>query len=152
MQEYLDRGPGFIFCTHPAVGPLWDVTEQKISGGALADRAEVRLEIAEVQWRDVRVDGSLLVEADAPLGGDPAGLLAASRSGDDAGAVVAFDDGGCGRCRLRDVTVTNRQGASNVRYTHERPLHTPYTHSAFTFPRLASINSILLTLHSPACM
>ena len=97
MQEYLDHGPGFIFCAHPAIGPLWDVTEQKITGGALADRAEVRLEIAEVQWKDVRVDGSLLVEADAPLGGDPAGSLVASRSGDDDGAVVAFDDRGCGR-------------------------------------------------------
>lgn len=108
VQEYLDHGPGFIFCCHPAVGPLWDVTEQKIKGGVLADRAEVRLEVVEVQWENVHVDGSLLVEADSPLGGDPAGALAASRAGDDEGAVLAFNDGGCGRCRLRDVTVANR--------------------------------------------
>ena len=134
MQEYLDRGPGFIFCAHPAIGPLWDVTEQKITGGALADRAEVRLEIAEVQWKDVHVDGSLLVEADAPLGGDPAASLAASRSGDNAGAVVAFDDRGCGRCRLRDVTVANRQGGSNVHNppTSVRCAHHTHHVCAFT--------------------
>ena len=61
MRTYLDRGPGFIFCADPAIGPLWDVTAQKIRGGKLHDRAEVRLEIAEAQWENVEVDGSLLV-------------------------------------------------------------------------------------------
>ena len=108
-QEYLDSGPGFIFCCHPAIGPLWDVTVQKIKGGNLADRAEVRLEVAELQWEDVRVDGSLLVNAEAPLGGDPAGALEASSAGDDDGAaVLAFDDELCGRVRMRDVRVSNR--------------------------------------------
>ena len=44
--------------------------------------------MAEVQWEDVRVDGSLLVNAEAPLGGDPAGALEASSAGDDDGAAV----------------------------------------------------------------
>ena len=73
MEQYLAEGPGFIFCADPAIGPLWDVTEQKISsGGALADRTEVRLEVAEMQWENVSVSGSLLVETKAPLGADAA--------------------------------------------------------------------------------
>ena len=94
VEQYLAEGPGFIFCADPAIGPLWDVTEQKIRGGALADRAEVRLEVAEMQWENVSVSGSLLVEAKAPLGAD-------------AGSALKFDDHACGRCRLRNVVVTN---------------------------------------------
>ena len=30
VQEYLDKGPGFIFLFHPALGPLWDVIGQKV--------------------------------------------------------------------------------------------------------------------------
>ena len=94
VEQYLAEGPGFIFCADPAIGPLWDVTEQKIRGGALADRAEVRLEVAEMQWENVSVSGSLLVETKAPLGAD-------------AGSALKFDDHACGRCRLRNVVVTN---------------------------------------------
>ena len=96
-RTYLDEGPGFIFCADPAIGPLWDVTAQKIRGGALRDRAEVRLEIAELEWRDVEVDGSLLVTATAPLGGTS-----------PATKTRVFDDTKCGRARLRDVTVRNK--------------------------------------------
>ena len=97
VRTYLDRGPGFIFCADPAIGPLWDVTAQKIRGGKLHDRAEVRLEIAEAQWENVEVDGSLLVAATAPLGGTG-----------DGGDVSVFDDTKCGRARLLDVTVRNK--------------------------------------------
>ena len=97
VRTYLDRGPGFIFCADPAIGPLWDVTAQKIRGGKLHDRAEVRLEIAEAQWENVEVDGSLLVTATAPLGGTG-----------DGGDVSVFDDTKCGRARLLDVAVRNK--------------------------------------------
>ena len=36
VQEYLRRGPGFIFLFHPALGPLWEVIAQKIRGGSIA--------------------------------------------------------------------------------------------------------------------
>jgi hypothetical protein len=36
VERYLQRGPGFIFLHHPALGPLWDVIAQKIRGGTLA--------------------------------------------------------------------------------------------------------------------
>ncbi len=45
MEEYLQRGPGFIFLYHPALGPLWDVIAQKVRGGALAPGAELVLEV-----------------------------------------------------------------------------------------------------------
>lgn len=45
MEEYLARGPGFLFLFHPALGPLWDVIAQKVRGGALAPGAELVLEV-----------------------------------------------------------------------------------------------------------
>ncbi|KAK9827994.1 hypothetical protein WJX81_006283, partial [Elliptochloris bilobata] len=68
VEEYLARGPGFLFLFHPALGPLWDVVSQKIRGGALAPGAELVLEVAEAALTDVRVEGSLLVSADCALG------------------------------------------------------------------------------------
>lgn len=68
VQEYLEHGPGFIFLYHPALGPLWDVIGQKVRGGELAPRAELVLEVAAAALYRVRVDGSLLIRATAPLG------------------------------------------------------------------------------------
>lgn len=45
VAEYLERGPGFIFLHHPALGPLWDVIAQKLRGGRLAPRSELVLEV-----------------------------------------------------------------------------------------------------------
>lgn len=62
------QGPGFIFLFHPALGPLWDVIAQKIRGGSLLPGSELVLEVAEARLLDVKVDGSLLVTADAVMG------------------------------------------------------------------------------------
>ena len=102
--DYLQAGPRFVAFFHPALGPLWDVIAQKIRGGRLAPRAELQLEVAEAELRDVHVDGSLLVEADSPLG-----RLAAPPGGADeeaAGPSLRYGEG-CGRVRLRGVTVRN---------------------------------------------
>lgn len=45
VEEYLGKGPGFIFLYHPALGPLWDVIAQKIRGGALMHGSELVLEV-----------------------------------------------------------------------------------------------------------
>lgn len=45
VEEYLEKGPGFIFLYHPALGPLWDVIAQKIRGGALMHGSELVLEV-----------------------------------------------------------------------------------------------------------
>lgn len=68
VEQYLAHGPGFMFLAHPALGPLWQVVGQKLRGGCLAPHSEVQLEVAEACWRDVNVQGSLLVKAEAPLG------------------------------------------------------------------------------------
>ena len=109
LEEYLESGPDFIFSASPSIGPLWDVVDQKIQGGVIEKGSEVRLEIAEIEWRDVSVRGSLFVEAASPLG--PA------RDG-----TVCFDEGACGRCRLRNVRVSNdgidRNENSNVYWSN----------------------------------
>jgi hypothetical protein len=54
-DEYLRRGPSYMVWLHPALGPLWDVIHQKITGGRLAERAELSLELAEVALENVTV-------------------------------------------------------------------------------------------------
>lgn len=62
-ESYLSSGcaPAFVWLWNPAMGPLWSVVAQKVAGGSLAEGSEVELEIAELCWKDVAVDGSLLV-------------------------------------------------------------------------------------------
>ena len=45
VEQYLEKGPGFIFLFHPALGPMWDVIAQKIRGGALMHGSEVVMEV-----------------------------------------------------------------------------------------------------------
>ena len=45
VEQYLEKGPGFIFLFHPALGPLWDLVAQKFRGGALEDGSELVLEV-----------------------------------------------------------------------------------------------------------
>ena len=45
VEQYLEKGPGFIFLFHPALGPMWDVIAQKIRGGALMHGSELVLEV-----------------------------------------------------------------------------------------------------------
>lgn len=57
-----------IFLYHPALGPLYEVIAQKISGGRLHAGSELQLEIAEVFVRNLNVDGSLIIRADQVTG------------------------------------------------------------------------------------
>ncbi|KAF8056255.1 UGP3 [Scenedesmus sp. PABB004] len=113
VAEYLERGPGFIFLYHPALGPTWDVISQKIRGGALQPGSELVLEVAEARLVDARVDGSLLVTADAPLGhweGSPAGAGGSGHNGGGAGAGAARRlaySAANGRVHMMNVTVSN---------------------------------------------
>lgn len=123
VQEYLERGPGFIFLFHPALGPLWDVIAQKIRGGALLDGSELVLEVAEARLLDVTMDGSLLVYAEnvmghscAAEGGSPAGAgqagvegLANGNGGSSSGGAAGRlqYSSANGRVHLMNVTVQN---------------------------------------------
>lgn len=97
-QCYLETGPPYIAVLHPALGPLWDVVRQKIRGGSFSLGSELKLEIAELAWRDVEVDGSLLVEAENALG----------EYVEEGGERILRFGQRCGRCRLQRVRVVNR--------------------------------------------
>lgn len=110
---YVDTGPPFIALLHPALGPVWDVTRQKIKGGSIAERSELQLEIAEFSWRDVELSGSLLVQATNAMGSVQEGIVQYGI--------------GCGRCRLHGVHIRNKgvdwDGKSNVYWQHQVHRH-----------------------------
>ena len=95
QQEFIDRGPPFIFWYHPALGPLYEVVGQKIRGGKLEKGSELQLEIAELDMENVLVQGSLIVKAEFILGAPEA-----------SGQIIYGDK--VGRCTLRNVKVVNK--------------------------------------------
>src|SRR5262249_16772921 len=56
-EEYLKSGPGAIFIYHPALGPLYSLIAQKVTKGKLAPNAELQVEAAEVQCKNLTLDG-----------------------------------------------------------------------------------------------
>ncbi len=92
--EFFSKGPPFIFFYHPSLGPLFEVMAQKIRGGRLARSAELQLDLAEIDIESLDLKGSLLIEADAPMGcKDENGILDFKLPG--------------GRCLLHNVSVKN---------------------------------------------
>jgi hypothetical protein len=67
-QSYKEQGPAWIFHTHPSLGPIWSIIGQKIQGGTLAQNSELKLEIAELELKELHLQGSLLIEAESILG------------------------------------------------------------------------------------
>jgi hypothetical protein len=94
VEEYLEKGPGFIFLFHPALGPLWEVIAQKIHGGKMHEKSEMQLEIAEASITNVEVDGSLIVTSDSIMG-------------ELVGGKLMYDREKCGRILLDNVKVEN---------------------------------------------
>lgn len=93
-EEFLQKGPSFIFLYHPALGPLYSVIRQKIRRGLLTIGSELQLEIADVNIEDLHVEGSLLVEANQIMGSYINGSLSYSNQ--------------TGRCFLKNVTIKNK--------------------------------------------
>lgn len=101
--SYIANGPSFVANFHPALGPLYSVIGQKLRRGTLAEGSELQLEIAEVDMENISIDGSLVVEAEYPLGNDkysdfPYGVH-------------------LGRCQMKDVNVIN-QGIDRTSNNH----------------------------------
>ncbi|XP_062092454.1 UTP--glucose-1-phosphate uridylyltransferase 3, chloroplastic isoform X2 [Humulus lupulus] len=96
-EKYIS-GPPFLILLHPALGPLWEVTRQKFNGGSVSKGSELKVEVAEFLWRNVRLDGSLIIEADSIMG---------SNRIDDNGEHILQYGLSCGRCRLENVKVQN---------------------------------------------
>lgn len=97
FTQFLKKGPPWFLQYHPALGPNYSIIAQKIQGGRLALGAELRLNIAEIEIKDLDLQGSLIINAKNVLG-----------HRDDQGTIVYSDLGG--KCILNNVQVYN-QGA-----------------------------------------
>lgn len=105
-NDYVTAGPDCVVLFHPALGMLYSVIHQKISGGRLAKGSEWILEISEVHIVNLDLDGSLIVEAESIMGKE------------NENGSLKFDTDGCGKCTLINIKVKNqgreRASISNV--------------------------------------
>ncbi|KAI3908528.1 hypothetical protein MKX01_009330 [Papaver californicum] len=97
--KYFDSGPPFLIFLHPALGPLWEVTRQKFQRGAITEGSELQIEVAEFSWRNVELEGSLIVIAENVLG--------SSRTEETEESILQYGYR-CGKCKLENVKVINR--------------------------------------------
>ncbi|XP_047270830.1 UTP--glucose-1-phosphate uridylyltransferase 3, chloroplastic isoform X3 [Capsicum annuum] len=97
-EMYVDSGPPFLILLHPALGPLWEVTRQKFHQGSISRGSELQIEVAEFLWRDVQLDGSLIILAENVLG---------STRIDENGETILQYGKRCGRCKLENVKILN---------------------------------------------
>lgn len=65
---YLKDGPSTLILFHPALGPCYQVIEQKIQRGSFSKGSELQLEIAEILIEQLNLEGSLLIQSFFPLG------------------------------------------------------------------------------------
>ncbi|KAL5568814.1 hypothetical protein UlMin_025389 [Ulmus minor] len=113
-EKYLVSGPPFLILLHPALGPLWEVMKQKFCGGSISEGSELQVEVAELLWRNVQLDGSLIIEAENVMG---------STRIDANGESMLQYGNRCGRCRLENVKVLNEgidwNCGNNVYWKHD---------------------------------
>lgn len=89
--QFFENGPSFIALYHPALGPLYSVMGQKWRGGKLHTGSEVQLQISEIDFENLVIQGSLLVQAEFIMGEPHQGYSER-----------------VGRCVLKNVTITNK--------------------------------------------
>ncbi|XAR71908.1 UTP--glucose-1-phosphate uridylyltransferase [Bertholletia excelsa] len=113
-DKYVDSGPPYLIFLHPALGPVWEVTRQKFHGGFISEGSELQVEIAEFLWRDVQLNGSLIILADNILG---------SNGIDKNGEIKLQYGHRCGRCKLQNVKVLNKginwSSRNNIYWKHD---------------------------------
>ncbi|XVE99805.1 hypothetical protein REPUB_Repub03eG0232900 [Reevesia pubescens] len=113
-DKYVDSGPPFLIFLHPALGPLWEVTRQKFSGGSMSKGSELQIEVAEFLWRNVQLEGSMIIAADNIMG---------STRTDENGEPILLHGHRCGRCKLHNVKVLNDgidwSSGDNVYWKHD---------------------------------
>ncbi|CAH9121476.1 unnamed protein product [Cuscuta epithymum] len=97
-DKYVAAGPPFLVLLHPALGPLWEVIRQKFHGGSISEGSELQIEVSEFYWKDVQLDGSLIILAENVLG---------STMQDKNGEAVLQYGMRCSRCKLKNVKVIN---------------------------------------------
>lgn len=113
-ENYVYSGPPFLILLHPALGPLWEVTRQKFYGGSISKGSELQIEVAELFWRNVQVNGSLVIIAENVMG---------SMKIDESGESILHHGQRCGRCKLQNVKVLNEgidwSYGGNVYWKHD---------------------------------
>jgi UTP---glucose-1-phosphate uridylyltransferase len=95
-KEYMTQGPSFITLFHPALGGLFSVIGHKINGGVLANGAEWIMEVAEAEVRNLDLQGSLIIKADAIMGEA------------DLDGVLQYSSKDSGKCSLINVQIRNK--------------------------------------------
>ncbi|KAL8210763.1 hypothetical protein R6Q57_005200 [Mikania cordata] len=96
-DKYADCGPPYLILLHPALGPLWEVTRQKFHGGSISKGSELQLEVSEFLWRNVQLDGSLVVTAENVMG---------SQIDRNHESILQYGYR-CARCKLVNVNIRN---------------------------------------------
>ncbi|XP_024970468.1 UTP--glucose-1-phosphate uridylyltransferase 3, chloroplastic isoform X2 [Cynara cardunculus var. scolymus] len=84
-DKYAESGPPYLILLHPALGPLWEVTRQKI-------------EVSEFLWRNVQLDGSLMIVAENVMG---------SQIDKNHESILQYGYR-CARCKLENVKIRNK--------------------------------------------
>ncbi|KAJ0987634.1 hypothetical protein J5N97_005990 [Dioscorea zingiberensis] len=112
--KYFHSGPPFLILLHPALGPLWEVSRQKFFGGSIANGSELLIEVAEFMWREVQLDGSLIVIAE--------NIMGSTHVIDNGEALMQYGRR-CARCKLQNVKVQNKgidwASPKNVYWMHD---------------------------------
>ncbi|KMS99348.1 hypothetical protein BVRB_2g045760 [Beta vulgaris subsp. vulgaris] len=113
-ENYIKSGPPYLIFLHPALGPLWEVSRQKFHGGSISKGSELQIEIAEFFWKDVQLNGSLIIVADNVMG-----AMKADKSGEP---LLEYGHR-CARCKLQNVRVLNKgidwESGLNMYWRHE---------------------------------
>ncbi|KAK4792547.1 hypothetical protein SAY86_022982 [Trapa natans] len=113
-DKYLHSPPPFLVLLHPALGPLWEVTRQKFSGGSIGKGSELKIDVAEFLWSDVELNGSLVIEASNSMG--------STRKNGNGEPIIIYGLR-CGRCKLQNVKVLNNgidwKFKGNVYWKHD---------------------------------
>lgn len=87
--------PTFLFYYHPSLGPIYSVIGKKLRGGAIAEKSELRLHLAECDIENLEVDGSFLVIAKRVMGSV------------NSEGILKYSDH-VGRCTLKNVRIQNK--------------------------------------------
>ncbi|KAL2903158.1 UTP--glucose-1-phosphate uridylyltransferase 3 chloroplastic [Bienertia sinuspersici] len=113
-ENYVKSGPPYLIFLHPALGPLWEVSRQKFYGGSIAKGSELQIEVAEFFWRDVQLDGSMIIVAENVMG---------ASSANESGEPMLEYGRRCARCKLQNVSVLNNgidwESGENMYWKHE---------------------------------
>ena len=93
-EDFLEKGPSFLFMYHPALGPLYSMIAQKLISGFFHYGSELQLEIADVCIQNMTLNGSLFIHAEKVLG-------------DVVDDNLQFSNN-TGKCVLRNVRIINK--------------------------------------------